>query len=94
MNNYNDQTKLERLFQEAQTYALLKPIRSTQAKYLNRAFLTLGRFLTLKKAPTGLGRFLTLKEAPTGLGRFKAAKYVLQTAWAALTQTLESKGAL
>ena len=81
MNNYNDQTKLVRLFQEAQTYALLKPIRSTQAKYLNRAFLTLGRFLTLKKAPTGLGRF-------------KAAKYVLQTAWAALTQTLESKGAL
>ncbi|MEY4530010.1 MAG: hypothetical protein RLZZ156_731 [Deinococcota bacterium] len=37
MNNYDNQLKLEMLFQEAQTYALLEPIRNTQAKYLRRA---------------------------------------------------------
>ena len=62
MKTYNNPEKLERLLQEAQTFVLLEPIRSTQARYLRRAF--------------------------------KAAKYALQTAWAALTQTLEPQGAL
>jgi hypothetical protein len=62
MNNYNNQPKLELLFQEAQTYATLEPVRQTRAKYLKRAF--------------------------------KAAKYALRTAWAAVTTTLEPKGAL
>jgi hypothetical protein len=62
MNTYNNQPKLEMLFQEAQTYALLETNRQTRAKYLRRAF--------------------------------KAAKYALRTAWAALTTTLEPKGAL
>lgn len=62
MNVYYNPEKLERLFQEAQTFALLEPVRNTRAKYLRRAV--------------------------------RAAKYALQTAWAALTQTLELKGAL
>jgi hypothetical protein len=62
MNNYDNQFKLEMLFQEAQTYTLLEINRQIRAKYLRRAF--------------------------------KAAKYALKTAWAALTQTLEPKGAL
>ena len=38
MNNYNNQPKLESLFQEAQTYALLEPTRQARAKHLRRAF--------------------------------------------------------